>query len=198
LGDVIRLVVVDDEDEVRTLLRTRLGRDGGFEVVGETADAAEAAGLCASLQPHAVVLDAGVPNREGLQAVPDIRRAAPHAVIVIYTSDPGLATRDEAERVGAHAVVGKLDPFEWLTGTIERFVRGRPHEHDDPDRKERAEFGQRMNELLATEDERAAAAPWWRRPGKTRVGFVVLLVLVVLPLLAFLAWVVAQLAGLVL
>jgi DNA-binding NarL/FixJ family response regulator len=198
LGDLIRLVVVDDEDEVRTLLRTRLARQGCFDVVGETADAGEAAALCASLRPHAIVLDAGVPNREGLRAVPDIRRAAPDVVVVVYTSDAGLATRNEAERVGAHAVVGKLDPFEWLTGTIERFVRGRPHEHDDPERKERAEFGQRMNELLATEDQGATAGPWWRRPGRTRVGFVVLLVLVVLPLLAFLAWVVAQLAGLVL
>ena len=154
MADVIRLVVVDDEDGVREMLRTRLERDGRYEVVGDTPDASEAAALCASLQPHAVVLDAGVPDREGIRAVPDIRRAAPAAIVVIYTSDAGLATRDEAERAGAHAVVGKMDPFEWLTGTIDRFVLGKPAEHDEPGRRERAEFGQRMNDLLVQADDR--------------------------------------------
>lgn len=199
MADVIRLVIVDDEDEVRLVLRTRLELDDCYEVVGETADASEAAELCASVQPHAVILDAGVPNREGLAAVPDIRRASPSTVVVIYTSDASLATRNEAERAGAHAVVGKLDPFDLLTGTIQRFVLGkRPAAAGEEQQKDRAAFGEKMTELLESDDPAAHAGPWWQRPGKTRVGFILLLVFLVLPMLAFMAWVVAQLAGYVL
>lgn len=199
MADVIRLVIVDDdEDDVRLVLRTRLELDGCYEIVGETADASEAAALCASVQPHAIILDAGVPNREGLAAVPDIRRASPSTVVVIYTSDASLATRNEAERMGAHAVVGKLDPFDLLTGTIHRFVLGKLRTDDDEQRKDRAAFGEKMTELLETDDPGATGGPWWQRPGKTRVGFILLLVFLVLPMLAFMAWVVAQLAGFVL
>ena len=185
--------MVDDEEDVRTLLRTRFERDGRFVIVAEAAEAADAAELCGEHRPHAVILDAGVPDLSGIAIVPDIRRVAPETVVVVYTSDAGLATRNEAERVGAHAVVGKHDPFDLLVGAIHRFVSGsRP---EDPEEHDRAEFGQKMTELLGTEDHGAPRLPWWKRPGRSRVGFIALLVLVVLPLLAAVAWLVAWLAG---
>lgn len=194
MAEPIRTIVVDDEEDVRRLLRTRLERDGGFTVVAEAASPADAVALCAEHTPDVVILDAGVPDMEGLAAVPEVRRASPRSVVVIYTSASGLSTRNEAERVGAHAVVGKLDPFDFLTGTIHRLL---PEKAPKPDAalQERSEFGQRMTELLEADGDDQSGLPWWRRRGAPRVGFIALLVLVVLPLLAALVWVVAVVAG---
>ncbi len=190
----IRTVIVDDEDDVRSLLRLRLERAGGFNVIGEGTDGLEAISLCAELQPDVVVLDAAMPGLDGLAAVPDLRVAAPHTIVVIYTAEVGVGTRDAAEKVGAHAVVGKLDPSEMLIGTIRRL---RPERAlADPARQERADFGSRMSALL--EDEVDAEKP--KRTGRarppTRVGLLVVAAFVLLPVLAAVLWVVAALAGL--
>lgn len=194
MGDPIRTVIVDDEDDVRQLLKVRLERDGGFVVVGEGGSAEEAVARCAEQRPHVVILDAGLPGESGIAAVPAVRRASPATVVVIFTSDSTLATRNEAERAGAHAVVGKLDSLDLLVGTIHRLVPG----HAPPPDKalqDRAEFGQRMHELLDERDD-SDGEPWWRRRGtQSRRWMIVVLLVVVLPLLAAVAWVIAELAG---
>jgi len=194
LPEPIRTVVVEDEEAVRRLLRVRLERDGGFVVVAEGTSASDARELCREHRPHAVIVDAGLPGESGLSAVPDIRAASPATVVVIYTSDSTVATRNAAERAGAHAVVGKLDPFDLLVGTIHRFLPDCAPPCD-PALQDRAEFGQRMSALLHDEDL-DGDEPWWRRRGhQSRRGMIVVLLLVVLPLLAAVAWVIAQLAG---
>lgn len=194
MGDRIRVVLIDDEDDIRQLLKARLERDGGFMVVGEGGSAEEAVAQCEEQRPQVVILDAGLPGESGIAAVPALRKASPATVVVIFTSDSTMATRNEAERAGAHAVVGKLDSLDLLVGTIHRLLPAHAP-RPDPELQDRAEFGQRMNQLL---DDRDAGdgEPWWRRRGtQSRRWMIVVLVLVVLPLLAAAAWAIAQLAG---
>lgn len=191
MAEPIRALLIDDDDSLRELLRLRLERSGGFDIVGEGASARDAVALCVTYQPHVVILDACLPDDSGLSAVPEIRVAAPGTVIVIYTSESGTATRDEAELAGAHAVVGKLDPIDLLIGTIHRLVPG--HAALDPASAERAAFGKQMTALLDDAPAGADAARRGRR--QSRTWMIVLLVLFVLPLLAAVAWLIAQLAG---
>ena len=179
---------------MRNLLRVRLERDDGFTIVGEGGTCADAVALCAEHRPHVLILDAGLHGENALTVVPDIRRATPTTIIVIYTSDSGISTRNEAERAGAHAVVGKLDPFELLVGTIHRFLPELAPPKPEA-LQERERFSQDMSRLLADGTAAGDGQPWWRRPGGHRVWLILLLVLVVLPLFAAVAWVVAQLAG---
>ena len=194
MADAIRTVIVDDDEEVRSLLRLRLERDGGFVVVGEGTDGGDAIELCAASQPHVVILDAAMPGTDGISVVPEIRKSAPETIVVIYTSATGLETRNQAEQVGAHAVVGKLDPFELLVGTIHRFLP--EFAPVDPKLQEREAFKAKMAALLEAEQEAKRGSHWWSKGRRSRVGIIVLLVLVVLPLLAFAVWIVAHLAGL--
>jgi DNA-binding NarL/FixJ family response regulator len=191
LGEAIRVVLVDDEDDERALLRTRLERVGGFEVVAEAADAEEGIYACADHRPDVVILDVAMPGMNGIDAVPALRKGSPATIVIIYTPDSGIATRNAAEKVGAHAVVGKLDSFDLLVGTIHRFLPDKVPV--DETAKARGEFGQKMTSLLDTEPARPEGR--WRRSGPgTRVGMIAVLVLVLLPVLVLLVWALAALA----
>ncbi|MGH2705526.1 MAG: response regulator transcription factor [Actinomycetota bacterium] len=97
----IRVLIVDDAEEIRLLLRTSLELDGRFEVVGEACDGAEAISLAGAEQPDAVVLDYAMPRVDGLTAIPHIRRCSPRTRILMLSAFlPSLAAagRREADR----------------------------------------------------------------------------------------------------
>lgn len=196
----VRVVVVDDQQDVRELLTLRLRRHGNFDVVAEGADGREAIDLCETHRPDIAIVDAAMPVMNGLEAVPQIVESAPETAIVIYTAESGLATRNEAERLGAHAVVGKLDPFERLVETIFRL---RPDLAPSLDRPVDPGID-RLEKLLDKDVERVAsrAAPSKTANSKASKSgisgkFILLAVLVLLPGLAILVWFLAVFGGLI-
>ena len=58
----IRLLIADDEEDMRLLMRVVFSRDDRFEVVGEAVDGRDAVDLCARLQPDALILDLRMPR----------------------------------------------------------------------------------------------------------------------------------------
>jgi DNA-binding NarL/FixJ family response regulator len=95
---VIRVVVADDEPDVRLLLRVQLGRQG-FEVVGEAADGKAAIERCNATDPDALVLDLLMPGVNGFEAIPKLRRERPDMAIVAYTAVAGEFVRKEMARL---------------------------------------------------------------------------------------------------
>ena len=89
----IRVLLVDDVVEVRRLVRTSLRFRGGFEVVGEAADGAEAVRLAEQLRPDVVVLDLGLPDIAGREVLSQVREHAPASKVVVFS---GLETTDRA------------------------------------------------------------------------------------------------------
>lgn len=102
----MRVVVVDDDQDIRLLLVTSLGL-AGFEVVGEAAHGVEAVEVVEKLQPDGVVLDVMMPVMDGLTALPEIKRVAPTINVVVYSSVDVASVREEAARHGVHRVVAK-------------------------------------------------------------------------------------------
>jgi DNA-binding response OmpR family regulator len=106
----LRVVIVDDTDDIRLLLRLQLVRDARFEVVGEGADGEEAITLAETVQPDLVILDRQMPKLDGVKAIPEIRRVAPDAAIVLYTAQSDPTTYEAAIDAGALEVLGKAGP----------------------------------------------------------------------------------------
>ncbi|MBW8783933.1 MAG: response regulator, partial [Novosphingobium sp.] len=79
-----KLLVIDDEPAIRRLLGAALTR-GGYRVV-EAASAREALSAVQIDKPEAVLLDLGLPDRDGLELVPLIK-AAGAAVVVVSARD---------------------------------------------------------------------------------------------------------------
>ena len=89
----IRVLLVDDVVEVRRLVRTSLRFRGGFEVVGEAADGAEAVRMAELMRPDVVVLDLGLPDIAGREVLSRVRAVSPASKVVVFS---GLETADRA------------------------------------------------------------------------------------------------------
>lgn len=103
----IRVVIVDDTDSLRELMRAHVEQAGGMEVVGEAIDGLDAVAVVRRTQPDAVILDVEMPVMDGLEALPGLRDAAPEAKIVVFSSRLEPRTEALARRRGADAFFAK-------------------------------------------------------------------------------------------
>lgn len=122
----MRVVVVDDDPDVRLLVRHELRR-GAMELVGEAGDGAEAIEIVRRTQPDVVLLDLHMPTTPGDEALPHILRVAPSAMIVVFSAaDLSDAGRRELLTMGAFAYYDKVDAFqlsEMVADDLARFRR---------------------------------------------------------------------------
>ncbi|MBY8824977.1 response regulator transcription factor [Sphingomonas colocasiae] len=79
------ILIVDDEQPIRRLLRNTLER-AGYRVA-EAMNGAEAMTQLRAEAPSGVLLDLGLPDRDGLELVPLIRRQGETAILVISARD---------------------------------------------------------------------------------------------------------------
>jgi DNA-binding NarL/FixJ family response regulator len=100
------VLICDDNDAIRTLLGAIVGDSAGMRVVGEAADGNEAIVEAVRLQPDVILLDLAMPNRNGLEALPELRRLAPDAQIIVVS---GFASGAVAEQVLALGAVSYLE-----------------------------------------------------------------------------------------
>src|SRR2546423_1700091 len=74
----VAVAVVDDHTFMRDLIARALRRAStGYDVVATVGTAAEAIAVCRRFEPQLLVLDINLPDRTGVAAVPDIKRASP-------------------------------------------------------------------------------------------------------------------------
>ncbi len=114
-----RILLVDDHPLTRDALGSLLAR-GGFEVVGEAAEGAEALELAEQLQPDLILLDLSMPGVDGLSALPRLRAAAPGCEVVVLTASGTEENLLAAIRGGAAGYLLKSEPPERIVA----FLRG--------------------------------------------------------------------------
>lgn len=111
-GRKFRVAVVDDTADVRLLLTMTLNIDGRFEVVGTASDGRAGIDLCRAEQPDGVLLDVMMPVLDGIDALPELRAACPHARIVMLSANDHPNLIEKARALGADAFVTKGGPLE--------------------------------------------------------------------------------------
>ncbi len=119
----LRVVVADDERDVRLLLRLQL-QQVGFDVVGEAEDGQQAVELCEREHPDAVVLDLLMPRMNGFEAIPHLRRSQPELGIVAYTAVAGDFMRREMARMRIPVLV-KSGDVQPLAAALRETVTGK-------------------------------------------------------------------------
>lgn len=103
---VRRILVVDDNSDVRKLLCAQLETLGKGQVVGEAADGEEAVRLAAQLQPDLVFLDLSMPAMDGLEALPHILEAVPGVKVIVMS---GFDHRTVAQQVLDSGAAGYVE-----------------------------------------------------------------------------------------
>ncbi len=102
-----KILVVDDEPHIRTLLKATLGR-AGYSVV-EAANAREALSAKSIDKPDLVLLDLGLPDRDGLEVVAAMR-AEPRSALIVVSARDQTEQKVAALDLGADDYVTK--PFD--------------------------------------------------------------------------------------
>ena len=82
---MIRLLLVDDHEVIRSGLRMLLENEADVEIVGEAGSANEAIREVDKVNPDVVLMDIGLPDRSGIEATSDIKVHKPEVAIIALT-----------------------------------------------------------------------------------------------------------------
>jgi len=114
------LVVIDDEPDMRTVIRFTLRADPRLEIQGEAETAQQAIELARTVDPGLVILDHNIKGDiMGIQAAPLLKKAAPNAKILLFTA---FDKSDEATAEPAIDAFLRKDQIEKLVPTIDRLL----------------------------------------------------------------------------
>ena len=121
---MIRIVIADDHQVVRSGLEQLIGTFDDVELVGSARDGEEAVRICEETRPDVAFLDLAMPNLDGIEATRRIRTSLPGTQIVAFTS---FSDRERILRALDAGAVGYLlkdsEPDE-LHRAIQAAARG--------------------------------------------------------------------------
>ena len=101
----LRILIAEDDTRLAELVEDLLDRDGRFLIVGRASDGDEAIRLCEERTPDIVLMDIGMPGRDGIDATRAIHAVDAEQHVVIYT---GSDEYDDVARADAAGAAGFL------------------------------------------------------------------------------------------
>jgi DNA-binding NarL/FixJ family response regulator len=119
-GNMIKLVLVDDQATVRQGLRMRLLLEPDINVVGEASTGKEALTLVQQLHPDVVLMDIEMPDMDGITSTVALHTIVPHSAVVMLSIHSDSKTRARAFAAGAVSFVEKRGSTEELVSAIRK------------------------------------------------------------------------------
>lgn len=123
----LRVVVVDDDEDVRSLLTFLFDVDERFELVGVAANGQDGIDTVSRLVPDVVVVDLDLPGVDGLGVVDVVNGLELDIRVVVFSSFPDPFTLFEVLRHGAHGYVDKANAWAELLPTITGLFHSASH-----------------------------------------------------------------------
>jgi CheY-like chemotaxis protein len=102
----LRVLIVDDNEDVRGLLRIAFARSE-IEVVGAAGDSREALAMAQHDRPSIILLDVNLPEVAGLDLLPLLLERCPQARVVMFSAQVGTQVIETAMQRGAMGFVEK-------------------------------------------------------------------------------------------
>lgn len=121
---MIRAVLVDDQELVRSGLRLILRRRDGFEIVAECADGSEVPAAVASHDPDVVVMDLRMKGVDGIESTRRLRAAGDTPPVLVLTTFDDDELLSGALRAGAAGFILKDSPAEDLIRAVRAVAGG--------------------------------------------------------------------------
>ncbi|HEY5294962.1 MAG TPA: response regulator transcription factor [Gaiellaceae bacterium] len=101
----LRIVIAEDDEKLATLVEELLDADNRFVVVARASDGNQAVRLVEQHDPDLVLMDIGLPGRDGIDATRAIHAWNSDQHVVIYT---GSGEYDDVARADAAGAIGFL------------------------------------------------------------------------------------------
>jgi DNA-binding NarL/FixJ family response regulator len=96
-----RIVIADDNEGIRVLLRVLIELDNRMDLVGEAEDGQQALELVTAERPDLLLLDLSMPVLDGLQVLEEIRRQGLELKTLVYSGFSNSDVREAALAAGA-------------------------------------------------------------------------------------------------
>jgi two-component system response regulator NreC len=122
--NLIRLMLVDDHDVVRTGLKTFLETQDGFQVVAEASSGLQALELVMQARPDVVVMDITMPQMDGLEATRRLKALCPDCLVLALTVHEDKQYFFEMLLAGASGYVTKQAAADELVAAIRSVASG--------------------------------------------------------------------------
>jgi DNA-binding NarL/FixJ family response regulator len=151
-GRLIRVLLVDDQELVRSGLTRILRRRDGFVVVGECEDGDQVVAAVEAFRPDVVVMDLRMRRMSGIDATLELRRRADTPPVLVLTTFDDDELLSGALRAGAAGFLLKDSPAEDVVRGVAAVAAG--HALLDP-----AVTGRVLDRFRATPDDVPAAPP---------------------------------------
>lgn len=103
------ILIVDDNRNIRSLLRSFVEGNTAFEVCGEAENAPEAIAKAKELQPDLILLDLGLPGMSGAEATPILKGLLPQVKVILFTMHAEGVNQSLASTFGIDLVLAKSD-----------------------------------------------------------------------------------------
>src|SRR5690349_14924753 len=105
-----RILIIDDDEQIRSLLRQMLER-AGHEII-DASNGVEGMHIFRAENPDLVITDLIMPEKEGIETLTELRREFPTVPVIAMSGGGRLGTRDYlpiAKQLGARRTIAK--PF---------------------------------------------------------------------------------------
>jgi DNA-binding NarL/FixJ family response regulator len=120
----MRILLADDQKEIRSAMRLLLEHQPSLEIVGEVAEAGNLLRQTAALEPELLLIDWELPGFRPGKMMPQLRTSCPHLRLIALSGLP--EARQAALDAGADDFVSKGDPPENLLNALNEQQRRDP------------------------------------------------------------------------
>ncbi len=124
VGEVTRILIVDDHALFRVGIANILGREPDFEIVGEADDSRSAIDRAIETSPNVILMDLSLPSPGGIETTQRIKRELPSTSIIVLAVSEDEDALFDAIKAGAAAFILKDVGPDDLVTIIRRVVSG--------------------------------------------------------------------------
>jgi DNA-binding NarL/FixJ family response regulator len=123
---VIKVLIADDHEVVRSGLRSILEAQPNWRVVAEAADGKEAVMKALETKPDVAVLDYSLPVLNGIEATRQIRARVPQTEVLVFTMHESDTLMRDLLQAGARGYLLKSDAKQFLITAVQSLAAHKP------------------------------------------------------------------------